>query len=617
MSMDELEDIEDKTGVSEGGSDRQAIVKVHTITYDESVKSNAFADDDSATVGMWEKAGVIPPPYSPSWLSSVFEQSNCLRQNVEAYVTNCEQFGYRLEPILDIDSPDVDKKIGDIIYLERLAEAEDQGLTDVKEATEQEIATRKQLITTEMRKEKARVEAFFQYCCDRISFVELRSRTRSDLEVTGNAYWECLRNKLGKLVEIKHIPSYTMRIVAGGTQTTAKVRLKITPITYKEVEKSRRLRKFVQICDGTITYFKEFGDVRVMSSKTGQVFESVDALKAKESGVAPATEVMEFKIYSSRGPYGLPRWIGNLKSALGSIETEDMNLVFFQNDSMPPMAIMVEGGRLQKGAEASLKNLMRKETRGTKNKFKTLILEASASDTSASATADGKVRIKIQPLTQSMIKDGLFMAYDQKNRDKIGESFRLPKILRGDSSDVNRATADAAISLAEQQVFSSIRNSFDYKMDREIFTDLEVRYFEFESLGPDLKNADSIATAVKAFAGSLKGNEVRKIAGDVFGRQFQDTDEAWGNVPLALALAGVGDAGADGTETAIGATKALEEGNSVALAAHMAKLRKMIHAAEGTAAAKEFAVEKKAAEAPEEHIIQVPAELLAKWVQLD
>jgi capsid portal protein len=329
---------------------------------------------------------------------------------------------------------------------------------------------------------------------------------------------------------------------------------------------------------------------------------------------------MEFKLYSSRGPYGLPRWIGNLKSALGSIETEDMNLVFFANDSMPPMAIMVEGGCLQKGAEASLKKLMQKETRGTKNKFKTLILEASADAGPASSTADGKVRIKIQPLTQSMIKEGLFMAYDQKNRDKIGESFRLPKILRGDSSDVNRATADAAISLAEQQVFSSIRNSFDYKMDREIFTDLEVRYFEFESLGPDLKNAESLAAAAKAFSGALKGNELRKIAGDVFGRQYPDIDEAWGNIPLALALAGVGGSGAAGTAAAGDATKALEEGDAVAMAAHLAKLRKMIHAAEGKAAAKEFAVEKGAAEAAEptdEHVIQVPAELLAKWVQLD
>jgi capsid portal protein len=166
---------------------------------------------------------------------------------------------------------------------------------------------------------------------------------------------------------------------------------------------------------------------------------------------------------------------------------------------------MVEGGRLASGAKAALKDLLENKIRGAKNFHKVIILEAIAGEGApAGSVADGKVRIKVQPLTDAILKDGIFMNYDAQVGEKVGRSFRLPKILRGNSDDVNRATADAAIALAEQQVFSGERNAFDYQMDRMILTDMGVRYHQFESLGPDLKNPEAPAWAAASRCGDRR-----------------------------------------------------------------------------------------------------------------
>ena len=107
----------------------------------------------------------------------------------------------------------------------------------------------------------------------------------------------------------------------------------------------------------------------------------------------------------------------------------------------------------------------------------------------------------------------------------------MPKILRGDSSEVNRATADAALSFAEQQVFAGERNAFDYLIDRTILVDLGIRYHRFESVGVDLKNPEALAVAAKQFENTLNRLEVRAIAEDVFGRDYKPVEG--GDQPFA------------------------------------------------------------------------------------
>jgi PBSX family phage portal protein len=610
------------TGDDEVDTDRAAVAKMHVISYDDAPPSNVREEEDRRIAGMFGDAGALLPPYPPELLGRMVEESNILPQCIHSYVTNCDGFGHRFTPIIDLTKEDADKKIADIIYLERLDAMEEAAGADTQpdppEPTEAEINQRKALVQSEMRKELARLTAFFDYCTDQYSFVELRRRARHDKETNGNGYWEVIRNGLRKIAELRHVPSYTIRLLRKGPWMQVPVAVRVSPITTRTVTKWRRFRRYIQICEGIPAYFKEFGDTRVMSVRTGKFYEAgkdrqacVDAMMAAEPTTMEATELWCDALYNPTGPYGLPRWIGNYLSVQGSHKMEYVNYLFFDNKSIPPLAVMIEGGRLSSQSIKAFKDFIENKVRGARNFHKAIILEAMPAENSTATTADGKVRIKIQPLTDAILKDGLFMEYDERNRNKIGESFRLPKILRGDSSDVNRATADAALSFAEQQVFSGERNAFDYLMDRTILTDLGIRYYQFESLGVDLKNPEALSIAAKQFENALNRNEVRAIAEDVFGRDYKPVEG--GDQPFALTLAGAASGGLGVADDIAGAEQARQEGNVVAMAKHLVAIRKTMLKAEQDSAAKEFSVHKSAS-ADEEQVIRVPAAELAPFI---
>jgi capsid portal protein len=152
---------------------------------------------------LFSEMGAIEPLYLPDELGRRGECSNILRQCIDAMVTNCDRFGYRLVPVIDLEHEDADQMIADVIYRERLDAAEDQGQTDVPEASAQEVQARKKVIASEMRKEHVRLSVFLDYCCPELSFTELRARGHQDKETNGNWYWEVIRNGLGRVVELR------------------------------------------------------------------------------------------------------------------------------------------------------------------------------------------------------------------------------------------------------------------------------------------------------------------------------------------------------------------------------------------------------------------------------
>ena len=65
-------------------------------------------------------AGALEPPYDPEALCQLFEHSNSLRQNVDAYATNIDGNGYRFDAVIDFDAEDARSKVADAITLERM-----------------------------------------------------------------------------------------------------------------------------------------------------------------------------------------------------------------------------------------------------------------------------------------------------------------------------------------------------------------------------------------------------------------------------------------------------------------------------------------------------------------
>lgn len=450
-------------------------------------QSKALAEDPFEA--LTAEGRLIEPPFDLLTLAMLPEHSSELGQCVEAYEVNIEGFGYRFVPRI---RSDVDMAKIDPVLLEA------------------------------MQIEKINLENFFQYCSGRLSWVETRRRVRKDLETTGNGYIEVVRNAAGKIQGLNHLPSYQMRL-GGLDQEPIKVALPIHElqtdgsVKIVRVPSWERFRRFAQsrslllrhathVGRYTIRWFKEFGDPRVYDYESGEEVKGEDIAKLPTE--RRANEVVHFKLYSPRSPYGLPRIIGNLLSVFGARAAEEINYTTFRNNNIPSMLLMVSNGQLTDGSIERLESFVESQIQGSDNYSKFLLVEAEGLGEEGEDT--GHVKVEIERLVDQQHKDALFQNYSNNADSRIRRAFRLPPILVGKSEDYNRATADTSRRLADEQIFAPERGIHDDTINRLLFPDMGVIYHKYKSNTP---NTTDNAELVKILGGAEKtGGMTPRIA---------------------------------------------------------------------------------------------------------
>jgi PBSX family phage portal protein len=570
------------------------ILKAHVVGATVQDPASRPAGEDTAAA--FTSAGALIPPYDPETLCLLVEHSNSLRQNVDSYATNIDGNGYRFDAIIDFEAEDAREKVRDAIALERLA----TGVTEPPSA--EDISARLTKLRRDALLERAKLEAFFDFACFDHSFVDLRRRTRQDLEVTGNAYWEVLRDNRGELARLVYVPSYTVRLLPIDREPVEVTEwVRVSPVTFDTMSARRRLRRYVQVQTTECIYFKSFGDPRVISRSTGRVFPDVAALKAAKPDDGPASELLHFAIHSPRSPYGVPRWVGTLLSVLGSRQMEEVNFLYFENKSVPPMALLVSGGRISEASVPRIERFIEENLKGKANFHKILILEADGAGTGDG----GRAKIELRPLTDAQQQDALFQVYDERNIDKVGSAFRLPRLLRGESKDFNRATAESALRFAEDQVFQPERDEFDFLMNRKLLADMGVRFWKFRSQAPLTRDPERMTEMVERMVrvGVLTPEEGRLLAGDIFNREFRKLGDDWTKRPITLTLAGVQ------TQT-VELVKPKTDDEMVGTAKQLLALREQLRAEEERLAAGRLDLARRYAET---ETVKVPREEFDAW----
>lgn len=501
--------------------------------------------DEEAARRAWSDAGALQPPYNLSTLCEMFECSAALRPSVEAYATNIDGNGHHFEPLISLDSDDIIEQVANAIYVERIAAREAGQVVPAIVPTAEEVQARLSSIEDAMRVEHFRLGQFFEGCTVEESFISLRKRTRQDIEVTGNGAWEVLRDGRGQVVQFVYVPSHTVRLLAQGREfVEVDVPVRVSPIAVKHERLKRRFRRFIQVIEQSTVYFKEYGDPRIMSASTGKFYPTVQAMTTAEGGRADvATEIMHFKVHAPRTPYGVPRWIGAMLTVLGMREAEEVNYLYFDNKSVPPLALLVSGGRVSSESAQYIRDYIEKDIKGKRNFHKILIIEAeSGSGSDGDPMASGRLKIELKPLTQAQQSDALFQKYDERGFDKVGMQFRLSRMLRGDVRDFNRATADAALEFAEAQVFGPERVDFDFLMNRIVLGSLGIKFWRFASNSTVVRDPKVIADIIAKLttANVLVPNDGRRLAAElVFAMPLPKIDADWVYQPVMLSQVGV------------------------------------------------------------------------------
>lgn len=420
---------------------------------------------------------IIEAPYDQFALVLLEEESNILRECIDSMVTNIEGFGNTFRP-------------------RKLEE-------DAKNKHQSEIDL-----------EAIKLQGWLGVLCPETSFIQTRKQMRRDLELTGNGYWEIVRDSAGVIIEINHVASHRMRLTKLDAEATPYTVPVISPeddYQIKQIEKMRRFRRFVQLNSKGQpgVYFKEFGDPRTINKKTGKV-GNVDAVTDE------ATEIIHFKIYSARSVYGIPRYIGRYVSIIGSRRSEEVNFFTLSNNYVPSMFIMVENGALTPASVERLTELIESQVGSDPNYSKIVILEAENGDAENFAGQMTNAKLSMyEPKSQKT--DEMFQSYDANNQNKVRQAFRLPPLLIGRAEDYTRATAQASLRMGDEQIFNPEREVVDSQMNR-IMLDQKIRWHFFRSRTPNITDNEVLSKAMVAAekSGAMTPRRANTLMEDIF-----------------------------------------------------------------------------------------------------
>ena len=460
---------------------------------------------------------VVEPPFDLFVLSTMLEINSELGPCIDSMEKNVDGFGHRI--ICNVNP-------------------EAEGVPDE--------------LKRKVNEEHTRLMNFFLYAGLEDSLRQLRMKTRHDIEATGNGYWEVVRGADGKIQYFVHVKSYQVRITA---QEVDPFEFDMPIFEYQldgslkiiNIKRRKRFRKYAQVASmvarttsasGFRTiWFKEFGDPRNYYSKTGM---EIPAERLEETPINErANELIHFKIYSSRSPYGMPRYIGVLMDMFGDRKSVEINYTTFCNNTVPSLIISVSNGELTQDTVDRITEFLEK-LQGDDNRSKVLVLEAEPIGEEGEQT--GQVKIEVKPLTSEQIHDALFQNYSKSNQEKVRVAYRLPPIILGRSSDYTRATADTSRRLADEQVFAPERDTFDDWVNRILFPEMGVLYHSFKTNSPNTTDNTELVQILSSAekTGGMTPRRADIVLRDILGRELPGfaKDEKFNlDLPFSLSMA--------------------------------------------------------------------------------
>lgn len=414
-----------------------------------------------------------PRPYDPASLKGLLQVNNKLLQCIQAMEVNIDGTGHTFVP--------VDSEI-------EMSEADEQTLQN-----------------------------FFSEPYPNIGFIEMRRKVRNDLESTGNAYLSVIRNGMDEVVALQHLPATHTSMGL----TTPVVNLDFTLTRNgKEIDVTLPVREhtFVYMeVEGEKTHFMEFGAKQFIDSKTGKVAKSGEVLDSKGGEVIHLTLVED-----PRSGYGVPRWINQLPSVVGSRKAEEQNLELLDNGGVPSAIIFLKGGAAVEQAEETLTGFL-------SGGFETnRAVSVSIQSTEGTIDKGGNVDVQVERFGSESVQDSMYRSYGAECKENIRLAFRLPPLFTGETSDFTFATAYISYMVAEAQVFKPERDVFDEIINTTVVRALGVTTAKFRSNPISLKNVEEQLKAVMSVkevvdpqnlidtVNSLVGTELKYVDGKEF-----------------------------------------------------------------------------------------------------
>lgn len=557
---------------------KQAMIKALVLTgrhvdENEAIKAMSERDDERG------EFNAVDPILDPDALLSLWEISDSLRQNVEAYAHNIEGNGHVLKPKIDLseknhnafdqvkDAMDAaswsDAVTAKMAELDRREEeGEEISVYDrqkaiddlvVSEPTEKDVNAEMERLRLAMKRDKHMADAWFRNVNPTMSFLELREQKRIDEEAVGRAAWEVGRDSRGMIRRLEPISGHTILPLKEKNNAIEVERDEwISDIGTNKIRETVKFRRYVHRANGEATFFKDLNDPRLVSDKTGKVYmkkrrrNNKDVLepdyakmKVDEPEASPARELIYFSVYSPKTTAGMIRWAGHITGILGSRAAAESTLAYFENHAVPDSVLLISGGQLNDMSVERIQEMMRARTQKAKNHHRTLVVQAAGTGKARPNEVTNNPDMEWKNLADFQQGDALFMNYTEENKKALSSAFRQALLLIGQiPSDLNRATAMAILSLVEKQVYGPLRRKFDWWVNNTLLPAIGIKLLKFESLSPEAQNIEEMANAIEygVKGGAFTPNILLELYGLWLNREFPKIEEPWGDAPFAATL---------------------------------------------------------------------------------
>jgi PBSX family phage portal protein len=463
----------------------------------DSISSNRIEDNDPF-VNLYGTCNLIEPPYRFTSLYQIYEESDILKACIAAMQKNVDGFGYRLDflgdDLSEKDSPEAQ------IQFENISQ-------------------------------------FFNEPNKEHPFRTIRTEMRKDFEVLGQSALEVVRFKSGGMSAVYYLPMVDLRMSVLDSEAITIQTTLWREGRLKKVNVRKRFRRYAQVLNsgwttsgggGTIRWFKQLGDPRILDATTGEYVSS--RKEAKEV----ATEVLLLQQPTNGRTYATPRWIANVTDIKGRSNAQYINYDIGESQGIPPMMLLVQNGMLSDESKEQLRSWA-ESMRGPENFSRIALLEAVPEI--HGIDDKGNVQIKLENLTDSRSQDLMFSGYLDKTAEAVRQAFRLPGLYLGNMGDMSYAGSYTIAKTTEEQVFIPERQAFDDVINTSIIRgELKSTLWKYVTLGPQIVSSEELRLSLKEFAssGAISINTAIDILNNMFGLNVSKYNEVWASMPSAI-----------------------------------------------------------------------------------
>jgi len=453
------------------------------------------SDEDDPFYGTYEENGLLVPDVDPADYIDHAKRSDAVRYVINAYLANCERV-HDFEPTRE----DVDQ---DAIPIQ---------------------------------KERQTLEDFFNQVNESQHFTDLRKALRQDRMAMGNAYCEVMAAKGQTRPDMMyHVSAKHMRITAEGGPVPTYCSLRRGGETVERVV-YRRFRRFARkLSDGSIQWFKQYGDPRTLDRNTGEFLKDSDGNHVRDTAEYPdrATSIWWLKDGFSGDAYGTPLWLAAVTDVRGRYESKWVNFDTLDHGGIPPFLLAILG-TVPKGTRDYLKNMF-ENFRNPETFNEPGVLEIEGSRLGLGTQGRAKADIKLMSLRELRHEDAMFGAYLQDTLKSISLLFGLYSIYHDGSK------LEVAMEAEERGAFAPTRQAFDRRTTLDIIQNgFGIFNWKIRTKGSQLGNPEQLYKALGMIGrtGGANMNALLQMQNELFGANWPKYEGgAYNNISAAEFIA--------------------------------------------------------------------------------